>query len=304
MEQQEFDLAFSFAGEQRSYVEQTVRACQGLGLKVFYDRDHNNEWWGKNFIREQRSVYSAKTRYFVPFISTEYLSKPIPMDEFSSAMMTAVKQGDGYVLPVLMDDAQVPADLMHPHIHYLRAMDFTPEELAAEFAKKLGIAVEQGQEPAELGAVVEHALQFRMPKIVPSSWSKYEELDKIFDLLIARFKQGAEQLRKHDLVCSVRVREDLLMVRVERGGDTVAGIDIRRGGISDSQISWSLDWRTGSSNSYNGWGTPKFDKESGQPIVDVQDFGSMLHGEDKPGSSYEDFFNHLWGLLVEQIERS
>ncbi len=136
MSEQEFDLAFSFAGEQRDYVERTVRACQNLGLKVFYDKDHNNEWWGQNFIREQRSVYTSKTRYFVPFISTDYLAKPIPMDEFSAAMMTAVKQGDGYVLPVLMDDAKVPADLMHPHIHYLHAKDFTPEGLATELARK------------------------------------------------------------------------------------------------------------------------------------------------------------------------
>jgi hypothetical protein len=84
-----YDLAVSFAGEQ------TVRACGELGLRVFYDRDVGNEWWGKNFIREQRKVYGSQTRFFVPFISSEYLAKPIPMDEFSSAMMTAVKQGDG-----------------------------------------------------------------------------------------------------------------------------------------------------------------------------------------------------------------
>jgi len=79
-----FDLAFSFAGEHRDYVEQTKNACERLGLKVFYDRDKNNEWWGKNFIAEQRRIYGALTRYFVPFISTEYwyLAKPIPFDEF------------------------------------------------------------------------------------------------------------------------------------------------------------------------------------------------------------------------------
>ena len=88
-----YDLAVSFAGERRTYVEQSVQACKKLGLQVFYDGDMSNEWWGKNFIREQRKIYGARTRFFVPFISTEYLAKPIPMDEFSSAMMTAVKRG-------------------------------------------------------------------------------------------------------------------------------------------------------------------------------------------------------------------
>ena len=70
-----YDLAVSFAGEDRDYVEQTVGACGDLGLRVFYDRDMGNEWWGKNFIREQRKVYGSQARYFVPFISTEYLCK-------------------------------------------------------------------------------------------------------------------------------------------------------------------------------------------------------------------------------------
>lgn len=56
MEEKEYDIAVSFAGEQRSYVAQTVAACKALGLRVFYDRDKNNEWWGKNFIREQGLV--------------------------------------------------------------------------------------------------------------------------------------------------------------------------------------------------------------------------------------------------------
>ncbi|MGH9429218.1 MAG: hypothetical protein ACRD2L_23290, partial [Terriglobia bacterium] len=51
-----YDLAFSFAGEQRDYVEATKMACEKLGLRVFYDRDKGNEWWGKSFIREQRKV--------------------------------------------------------------------------------------------------------------------------------------------------------------------------------------------------------------------------------------------------------
>ena len=148
-----YDLAVSFAGEHRDYVERTVRACSELGLRVFYDRDMSNEWWGKNFIREQRKVYGSQTRYFVPFISGEYLSKPIPMDEFSAAMMTAVKQGDGYVLPILIGDVQVPLDLLHPHIHYLRARDFTPQQLAAELHAKVKQAGLLARKPATLPAL-------------------------------------------------------------------------------------------------------------------------------------------------------
>jgi len=119
----------------------------------------SNEWWGKNFIREQRKVYGSQTRYFVPFISTEYLSKPIPMDEFSAAMMTAFKQGDGYVLPVLIGDVQVPPDPLHPHIQYLKASDYTPEQLAAQLHAKVRQAEASGQEARNITSVVQEAME-------------------------------------------------------------------------------------------------------------------------------------------------
>jgi len=51
MEEKEYDLAVSFAGEQRDYVVATVRACQAAGLKVFYDKNKNNTWWGGTSFR-------------------------------------------------------------------------------------------------------------------------------------------------------------------------------------------------------------------------------------------------------------
>jgi hypothetical protein len=164
-----YDLAVSFAGEHRAYVEQTVRACQSLGLIVFYDRDMSHDWWGKSFIQEQRTVYGSQIRYFVPFISTEYLSKPIPRDEFSTAKMTAVKQGDGYILPVLIGDVQVPPELLHPHIHYLRADDYTPQQLATALRQKVRQAMAAGHVAAPVETVVRGALVRRMPKVVPTT---------------------------------------------------------------------------------------------------------------------------------------
>jgi TIR domain len=308
MEDKEYDLAFSFAGEHREYVERTVNACKALGLKVFYDKDKNNDWWGNNFIREQRSVYSSRTRYFVPFISTEYLSKPIPMDEFSSAMMTAVEQVDGYILPVLMDDTQVPADLLHPHTGYLRAKDYTPAELAKQFQQRVGAATQAGQEPAQLGTVVSEALAVRLPKITPDGWSKYAELDKLWSYLHKRFTEGAEQLKPQGLICTVRLQGDTLSIRVERHGNTVAGLDVRKGGqMGDDRITWSAGLPRGfSPNSFNGWAVPAFDREAGKPVIEVMDMaGSFSGGGNGDGKqSYSSFFELLWAKVIEQIERT
>ena len=135
-EEKSYDIAVSFAGEDRPYVAAVVDAAKARGLAVFYDADKGNEWWGRSVIREQRRVYGSQTRFFVPFISTAYLAKPFPMDEFEAAMMTAVKQGDDYVLPIFIGNVEVPPDLLHPQTRYLRAEDHTPDQMADQLAQK------------------------------------------------------------------------------------------------------------------------------------------------------------------------
>ncbi len=135
-----YDVAVSFAGEQRGYVESTVSAARALGLRVFYDRDMAYRWWGRNFVLEQRRVYSGSALRFVPFISAEYLGRPYSRDEFSYAMLRSVTVGDDYVLPVLFGEVCVPAELLHPHIGYLRAEDHSPRQLALLIRAKVDAA--------------------------------------------------------------------------------------------------------------------------------------------------------------------
>jgi hypothetical protein len=101
---------------------------------------------------------------------------------------------------------------------------------ARELAKKVGKSVKGGERPADLGAVAKHALQLRLPKVVPGQWSKYEEIDRVFDHLASRFAEAAPQLRPQGFICTVQRNQDRLRVRVERGGSTVFGVNIGKGG--------------------------------------------------------------------------
>ncbi|HEY3748123.1 MAG TPA: toll/interleukin-1 receptor domain-containing protein [Pseudonocardiaceae bacterium] len=123
----EYHLAFTFAGEQRDFVARVKEECQDLGLDVMYDFDNAVDWWGKNFIVEQRRIYAHRTLFVVAFISKEYLAKPVPRDEFTAAMWRDVQQGGGYILPVLMDDVTVPDELLHPSTAFLRVRGGQPE---------------------------------------------------------------------------------------------------------------------------------------------------------------------------------
>lgn len=152
-----YDIAVSFASAQREYVEQTVTAAKALALHVFYDRDMTHQWWGRNFVTEQRKVYGQRTLHFVPFISAEYLVRPYPRDEFSYAMLAAVDRGDDYILPVLVGDVRVPPEMLHPHIGYLRADDLPPERLARHMKAKVEYAKTAGLRPRDFGTIVHDA---------------------------------------------------------------------------------------------------------------------------------------------------
>jgi hypothetical protein len=47
---------------------------------------------------------------------------------------------------------------MHSHIHYLRAEDYTPRELAQEMQRRIGAASNAGQQPRDIGEVVREAV--------------------------------------------------------------------------------------------------------------------------------------------------
>lgn len=298
-----YDLAFSFAGEQRSYVEATKVACEALGLRVFYDRDKNNEWWGKNFIVEQRKVYGSQTRFFVPFISTEYLAKPIPNDEFQAAMMTAVKRGDAYVLPVLMDAVDVPAELLHPHVHYLRSTDYDSPALAEQMRQRVVRAGVQ-QVPREIAEVVSEALELRLPKVEPPAFSTFKELRTVFDYLAAQYENAVPQLARSGFVGDVEKLERQLLIRVEKAGRTVYALDIRRGssmGGADS-LEFSVDNHRGTTG-VNGWARPVFDTDAGIPKLDVMDFSLLrTSGSGATLLTKEELFKMLWDRLIDRLE--
>ena len=46
--QVEFDIALSFAGEDRNYVDQVAHILKSKGISVFYDKFEEANLWGKN----------------------------------------------------------------------------------------------------------------------------------------------------------------------------------------------------------------------------------------------------------------
>jgi hypothetical protein len=132
-----YQVALSFAGEQRKYVEAVARALQARGIAVFYDRFEAVTVWGKDGAEFFHQLFAADTAYVVMFISKNYVAKKWTRHERRSALSRAIAEEGEYVLPVRFDDSIVPG--LPDTLQYLTTQDYDPAALAALISEKIGI---------------------------------------------------------------------------------------------------------------------------------------------------------------------
>ena len=130
-----FQVALSFAGEQRSYVQRVSAELATRGIEAFYDEEQQIALWGKNLGEELQRIYMDDSYTVVMFISREYAEKNWARHERRSALSRALRERREYVLPVRFDATNLPG--LDPDISYLKTEDYSPEALAEAISNKL-----------------------------------------------------------------------------------------------------------------------------------------------------------------------
>lgn len=130
-----YDVALSFAGEDREYVSQVAELLKARGVKVFYDLYEESDLWGKNLYVHLQDVYQNQATYTVIFISQHYAKKAWTNHERESAQARAFKENTEYILPARFDDTEVPGVLTT--MGYVDLKKKTPKELVDLIEKKL-----------------------------------------------------------------------------------------------------------------------------------------------------------------------
>jgi len=138
-----FQVALSFAGDQRTHVREVARALAAKHIAVFYDEFQANALWGKDGAEYFDQIYSRDTQYVVMFISVEYVEKAWTRLERRAAISRQMKDDAEYILPVRFDYTEVPG--LPDTLQYLVAHRFSPAELAVEIAKKIGFPPTSGK---------------------------------------------------------------------------------------------------------------------------------------------------------------
>ncbi|RLI53596.1 MAG: hypothetical protein DRP09_15335 [Candidatus Thorarchaeota archaeon] len=130
-----YDVALSFAGEQREYVGEVFLILHKKGIKVFYDELFKTTTWGKDLAEYFMDVYYRQSRYCIMFISKEYVSKAWPTFERRHVIARFIEGHGDYILPVRFDDSEVPG--LPSTIGYIDARENTPKDIANLFIRKL-----------------------------------------------------------------------------------------------------------------------------------------------------------------------
>lgn len=108
MENKKYDVVLSFAGEDRDYAKYVAEFLRENKVSVFYDDYEKAELLGKNLYEHLSKVYSSANDFCVIFISENYSEKVWTNHERRSAQVRALKEKEEYILPVRLDDTEIP----------------------------------------------------------------------------------------------------------------------------------------------------------------------------------------------------
>jgi hypothetical protein len=145
-ENRDYDIALSFAGEERDYVDRVANLLKDRGVKVFYDLFEEADLWGKDLYVHLSEVYHKRARFTVMFISEAYAKKLWTNHERKSAQARAFQEAQEYILPARFDDTEIPGVL--PTVGYVSLKGRSPEDLVSLITKKL--VSSGGSVPTEL----------------------------------------------------------------------------------------------------------------------------------------------------------
>lgn len=104
-----FDVALSFAGEDRAIAEELAEMLKQRGVKVFYDDEQQASLLGENLFEYLTDLYSNRSSFCVVIVSQHYVRKRWTRLEWRATQERALQQiDDAYVLPLRLDDAHLP----------------------------------------------------------------------------------------------------------------------------------------------------------------------------------------------------
>lgn len=142
-----YDIAISFAGEDRQIAEQLAAILVNKGLNIFYDEYEKADLWGKDLYVHLQKIYRTEAKFCLMLISEHYARKQWTNHERRAAQARAIAESTEYILPLRLDDAPIEGVL--DTVGYIDYRRSTPEQISdlvnqkiREYNKSHGITYE------------------------------------------------------------------------------------------------------------------------------------------------------------------
>lgn len=306
----EYDVAVSFAGENRAIAEQFAKLLAAEGFSVFYDNWNKAELWGKDLYTHLDEVYAKKARFCVMFLSEAYAKKAWTNHERQSAQSRAFQENEAYILPVRLDDTVIPG--IRPTVGYLDLRQHTIEEVAALASEKITAAKSRGTGDGAGTKAAVAAAGTKQPAAARSAnvqlKKKFTEhdrdtfLEEAYDFIGKFFEQSLAALQAENDGIKAKFRRidnNHFTAMIYSDGSKVAECGIRLGGTFGNQISFSYD-----ANATNSMNEAVRVEDDGKTLfLKANGFSSILGGSGKKKDrlTAEDAAELFWAMLIERL---
>lgn len=104
----EYDVALSFAREDRAVSEELAGLLRARNIRVYEDEYQAAQLGGSDFVTHVAELYRTRARYCVMLLSQHYPLKRWTEAERTSAEEHALRDANEYIVPVRLDDTLVP----------------------------------------------------------------------------------------------------------------------------------------------------------------------------------------------------
>ncbi|GAA0273042.1 hypothetical protein GCM10009539_70610 [Cryptosporangium japonicum] len=156
-------------------------------MRVFYDQFEIVNLWGVDLPEHLDDVYRRKARYAMVFASENYARKMWTNHERRSLQTRALEEKDAYLLPVRLDDTDIPG--LRPTTGYLDARQHSPEDVARAVLVKLSMPAQPRKATTEREPVpVPMSIRARQRLLAerPSGWEYMLLADRLWNAVQER----------------------------------------------------------------------------------------------------------------------
>jgi TIR domain len=137
----QYDVALSFAEEDRDIALSLSLALNQLSITVYYYPDEIEKTWGADIERKLKEIYKEKARYAIVILSEKYFKKKYAAIEFASIQQRIVmEKGTVYMLPVLHGGLSLLETHKLSNLAFIK-WQYNAVEIAQKLKMLLGVTI-------------------------------------------------------------------------------------------------------------------------------------------------------------------